>query len=84
MKYCDTCIHYLFVNNKHLCKAFGTFYKNNTTNKIVKNYYNVEYTRNHPQLCTVDGLLYSNKEEQKLYNQLLNNIHFNKRVKKLK
>ncbi len=83
MKYCDTCIHYLFVNNQHLCKAFGSFYIN-INHKIIKKYYNVEYVRNHPQLCTIDGLLYSNKEEQKLFNQLVNNIHFNKRVKKLK
>jgi hypothetical protein len=83
MKYCDNCVHYLFKNNQHLCKAFGNFYTS-INNKIIKKYYNVEYTRNHRQLCGMDGNLYVNKEEQKLYNQLVNNMHFNKRVKKLK
>ncbi len=83
MKYCDTCIHYLFKNNQHLCKAFGSFYKN-VNHKIIKKYYNVEYVRNHRHLCSMYGNVYVNKEEQKLFNQLLNNIYFNKRVKKLK
>ncbi len=88
MKYCDSCIHYLFKNNQHLCKAFGMVYFNEliTKKNIKKNiqYYNVEYTRNHSQLCTINGIFHIDKEQHKIFNQLLDNIHFNKRVKKLK
>jgi hypothetical protein len=88
MKYCDSCIHYLFKNNKHLCKAFGMIHFNESIHKknikqFIK-YNEVEYTRDHPQLCTMDGLFYINKEEHKIYNQLFNNIQFNKRMKKFK
>lgn len=87
MKYCDSCIHYLFKNNKHLCKAFGIIHFNKHIHKKYKKniqYFNVEYTRNHPQLCTINGIFHIDKEEHKIYNQLLDNIHFNKRMKKLK
>lgn len=88
MKYCISCIHYIFKNNKHLCKAFGIIHFNETYNKknvkqFIK-YNEVEYTRNHPQLCSIDGIFHIDREEHKMYNQLLNNIHFNKRMKKFK
>ena len=47
-------------------------------------YNEVEYTRNHPQLCSMDGTFYINKEENALFKKLLNNNNFNKRMKKLK
>ena len=72
MKYCGNCVNYLFKNNKHLCKAFGVINFNESTNKKNINqhikYYDIEYTRNHPQLCSMNSTFHIDKEEYNLLN----------------
>lgn len=74
MKYCDTYIHYLFKNNKHLCKAFSSLNKKLT-------YYASEYARSHSYLCNIDANFYRNKNKSI---KLDYNNNFNKRVNKFK
>ena len=81
MKYCDTCVHYLFKNNKHLCKAFGIIHFNEYINNKDLKYYATEYARSHSYLCNIDANLYINKNKSI---KLDYNNNFNKRMNKFK